>query len=70
MENETKLEQKIFDTKNLVEFELEFFKRDSQYINLRYGQAVYNVFGVGGTKLFYEKDNCYARDIVWLLVKE
>jgi len=58
-----------FNKENLVNFELEFFKIDSQYKNLRYGQALQKVFGTSvfsGEDYFYEEDNSYTRNMVWL----
>jgi len=59
-----------FNTKNLVEFELEFFKIEGKYRNLRYGQAVCEEFhDINCTcELFYIQDTSYARHLTWIEV--
>jgi hypothetical protein len=56
-----------FNKENLLAFELEFFKKDGKYKNLRYGQAICDEFHMLGCscELFYIQDTSYARSLVW-----
>jgi hypothetical protein len=56
-----------FNKENLVAFENVYFKNWTN--ELRYGQALQKVFGTSvfsGVDYFYETDNSYVRDMVWL----
>lgn len=57
-----------FNKENLVAFEKEYFGSRHEK-RLRYGQALQLVFGTSvfsGVDYFYEEDNSYTRNMIWL----
>lgn len=60
-----------FTRENLLNFEAEFYKKDSKFKYQRYGQALNNVFDFDKKyhdSLFYEPDDNFARKTAWQAV--
>ena len=60
------MEEKELSTKELQQFEVEFY--DNAFPNQRYGQAACNYFKLPKeieAHIFYDEDETYCRNILW-----